>query len=191
MLKLKLQHFGHLMEELTHLKRPWCWERLRAGGEGDDRGCDGWLASPTRRICLSKLWELVMDREAWHAVVHGVAKSQTRLSDWTDWTIHLGSSLTFWEQSLRATCLRDCLLGLEFSERLPNNTVLNLYMCFFFSSWWGKAGEGKEEGVKPLSCCQPYPLFIPEPSALSSALSTNVVNLWETQLSRHPVNTAE
>ena len=35
-------------EELTHLKRPWCWERLKAGGEGDDRGPDGWLASPTQ-----------------------------------------------------------------------------------------------------------------------------------------------
>ena len=42
MLKLKLQYFGHLMEELTHLKRPWCWERLRAVGEEDDRGWDGW-----------------------------------------------------------------------------------------------------------------------------------------------------
>ena len=41
-------------EELTHLKRPWCWERLRAGGEGDDRGWDGWMASPTRWtwVCL-------------------------------------------------------------------------------------------------------------------------------------------
>ena len=48
MLKLKLQYFGHLSEELTHLKRPWCWERLRAGGEGDNRGWDGWMASPTQ-----------------------------------------------------------------------------------------------------------------------------------------------
>ena len=48
MLKLKLQYFGHLMLELTHWKRPWCWERLRAGGEGDDRGWDGWMASPTQ-----------------------------------------------------------------------------------------------------------------------------------------------
>ena len=48
MLKLKLQYFGHLCEELTHWKRPWCWERLRAGGEGDDRRWDGWTASPTR-----------------------------------------------------------------------------------------------------------------------------------------------
>ena len=47
MLKLKLQYFGHLMQRVTHLKRPWCWERLRAGGEGDNRGWDGWMASPT------------------------------------------------------------------------------------------------------------------------------------------------
>ena len=47
MLKMKLQYFGHLIQILTHWKRPWCWERLRAGGEGDDRGWDGWMASPT------------------------------------------------------------------------------------------------------------------------------------------------
>ena len=49
---LKLQYFGHLLwwyEELTYWKRPWCRERLKAGGEGDDRGWDGWMASPTRR----------------------------------------------------------------------------------------------------------------------------------------------
>ena len=40
-LKLKLQYFGHLMQDLAHLKRPGCWERLNVGGEGDDRGCDG------------------------------------------------------------------------------------------------------------------------------------------------------
>ena len=47
-LKLKLQSFGHLCEELTHLKRPWCWERLKVGGEGDDKGWDGWMASLTQ-----------------------------------------------------------------------------------------------------------------------------------------------
>ena len=47
MLKLKLQYLGHLVEELTHWKRLWCWEGLRAG-EGYDRGWDGWMASPTR-----------------------------------------------------------------------------------------------------------------------------------------------
>ena len=46
-LKLKLQYFGHLMQRADSLE-PWCWERLRAGGEGDDRGWDGWMASPTQ-----------------------------------------------------------------------------------------------------------------------------------------------
>ena len=83
MLKLKLQYFGHLMRRVDSLDRPWCWERLRAREEGDDRGWDGWMASGTQ---WTWVWvdsrSLVMDREAWRAVVYGVTKSQTRLSDW-------------------------------------------------------------------------------------------------------------
>ena len=48
MLRLKLQSLSTWCEESTHWKRPWCWERLKAGGEGDDRGWDGWMASPTQ-----------------------------------------------------------------------------------------------------------------------------------------------
>ena len=48
MLKLKLQYFGHLMRRVTHWKGLWCWEGLGAGGEGDDRGWDGWMSSLTR-----------------------------------------------------------------------------------------------------------------------------------------------
>ena len=48
MLKLTLQYLATWYKELIHLKRPWCWERLRAGGEGDIRGLDGWMASPTQ-----------------------------------------------------------------------------------------------------------------------------------------------
>ena len=48
MRKLKFPYFGHLIEELALWKRPWCWERLKVGGEGDNRGWDGWMASPTQ-----------------------------------------------------------------------------------------------------------------------------------------------
>ena len=50
MLKLKLQYFGHLIQRSDSLERPWCWERLKVGGEGDDRGWDGWMLSLTRGI---------------------------------------------------------------------------------------------------------------------------------------------
>ena len=65
-------------EEPTHWKRPWCWERLRAGGEGVTQ-LDGIIN--TLDISMSKLWEIVKDTEAWHAAVHGVAKNQTWLSN--------------------------------------------------------------------------------------------------------------
>ena len=86
MLKLKLQYLATSCEELTHWKRLWCWEGLGAGGEGDDPGWDGWMASLTQwtDVNLSELQELVMDREAWRAAIHGVAKSRTRLSTWTE-----------------------------------------------------------------------------------------------------------
>ena len=71
-------------EELSHLKRPWCWERLKAGGEGDDRGWDVWMASPTR-------WTLVWARSRswWWIGKPGMLQSmglqsRTQLSDWTE-----------------------------------------------------------------------------------------------------------
>ena len=72
--------------ELSHLKIPWCWERLKEGGEVDDRGSNGWMASQTwmTDLSLRKLQELVMNREAWRSMVHVVEKSQTWPSDWTE-----------------------------------------------------------------------------------------------------------
>ena len=77
-------------KELTHWKRCWCRARLRAGGKRGDRGWDGWMVTDSMDMSLSKFWEIVKDREAWHAAFHGVTKSWTQLRDWkTTSTAHL------------------------------------------------------------------------------------------------------
>ena len=91
MLKLKLQYFGHLMQKLTHWKRPWCWERLKVGGEGDNRVWDGWMASLTQWT-----WVWVNSGSWWWTGRPGVLQSMGWQRVRHNWVTELNIAVSLW-----------------------------------------------------------------------------------------------
>ena len=110
--------------------KDWCWEGFGAGGKGDNRGWDGWMASLTRWTWVWVNSELVMDREAWHAAIHGVAKSWRRLSSWTE----LNSSCLAWCPSVSCLNLNQPVWNFLVSTNVVTSHLGPLHP-------WGKRGN--------------------------------------------------
>ena len=143
MLQLKLQYFGHL----THWKRPWCWERLKAGGEGDDRGGDGWMALLTKWM-----WVWASFGGWWQTGKPGVLQSKglKRVRhDWVtelNWIFHWGfpggsdgKDAAMWETRVQS-------LGWE--DHLEKRTATHSSILAWRIPWTEEPGELQSMGLQ-------------------------------------------
>ena len=118
MLKLKLNTLATWCKELTHWKRPWCWERLRVGGEGDDRGRDGWMASLTQWM-----WVWVTSGSWWWTGRLGVLQSMGSQRVGHDWVTELNWKSSGWSEGPALVSLLERQLLVTCSSSTPMSQV--------------------------------------------------------------------
>ena len=123
MLKLKLQYFGHPIQRTDSWRRPWCWDGLGTGAEGDNRGWDGWMASPTQ-------WTWVWASSGWWTGKPGLLQSMGSQRVWNNWATELN-----W----RISTAFENLFPLLFSY-LPAFLVTVLFLLFVSNRNANKGG---------------------------------------------------
>ena len=173
MLNLKLQYFGHLMGRTNSLKRPWCWERMKAGGEGDDRGWDGWMTSPTQWT-----WVLASSRKPGMLQYMGSQRVghdwETELI-WTEWS----SGFPYFLQFKLEFVNKEFMIWATVSSRFVFADCVDLLrLCLkrILSIWFQYWSSGDVHMWSVLSCCWNRML------AMTSVFS------WQSYLSLFPAS---
>ena len=130
MLKLKLQYFGHLMWRVDSLEKTLCWEGLWAGGEGDDRGWDGWMASLTRWM-----WVWVNSRSWWWTGRPGMLRFMGSQRVGHDWAIELNWTVHYWIPGLD---LKQGWFWIKWADRELSLHLLRQLVFHICAEFWWK-----------------------------------------------------